>query len=324
MNNARFATASSFWQKSLTSIAAISIVTLISACSDKSPSPSPTPATKPATTQPQGSRSNKAFLWQINSPRNRVYILGSIHLLKKSDYPLAQQINAAYEDAEKLVFEVDLGKLESSEAQSIVLEKATAKDGKTLKDRLTPETYQLAQTKASEIGLPIEAFSGFKPWFFSLTLITLKLQRLGFNPENGVDQYFFQKATKDGKQILALETIEDQFNLFDNFSQGDQEQYIRQTIDELKILEVSFQKMVAAWKTGDDKALETLLLESFEDYPELEDQIFGARNRKWMTTIEPLLQKEEDYLIVVGAGHLVGKDSVLQLLEAKGHVLKRL
>lgn len=324
MKQSRFTTVSSFLKQGLTSIAVISMVALTSACSDTSPTPSPTSSAQPETTQPKAPHPDKAFLWQVQSPKNTVYILGSIHLLKQSDYPLAQQINAAYEDAEKLVFEVDLGKLESGEAQSLVLDKATAQDGKTLQDRLTPETYQLAKTKASEIGLPIEAFSGFKPWFFSLSLITLKLQRLDFDPKNGVDQYFFKKATKDGKEILALETIEDQFNLFDGFSQGDQEEYIRQTIDELETLETSFKNMVVAWKTGDDKTLETLLLESFKDYPELEDQIFGARNRKWMTTIEPLLQKEDDYLIVVGAGHLVGKDSVLQLLQAKGHTLKRL
>lgn len=311
-------------RRNLPRIAAIAMLALVSACQDKPTDPSPTPTPQATPAQTQAPQPEKAFLWQVKSPQNTVYILGSIHLLKESDYPLAQQINDAYDDAEKLVFEVDLRELESSKTQSIVLEKATAQDGKTLKDRLTPETYQLAKTKASEIGLPIEAFSGFKPWFFSLTLITLKLQRLEFNPQNGVDQYFFKKAIKDGKETLALETIEDQFNLFDSFSQGNQEQYIRQTIDDLDTLETSFQEMVQAWKSGDDKTLESLLLKSFKDYPELEDQIFGARNRKWMTTIEPLLQQDEDYLIVVGAGHLVGKDNVLQLIEAKGHTLKRL
>lgn len=309
-------------RQNVSRIAVVTLLTLVSACGDKPPRPSPTPS--PQVPQAQAPQPQQTFLWKVKSPQNTVYLLGSIHLLKKSDYPLAKQINDAYEDAEKLVFEVDMGELESSKTQSLVLEKATAQDGKTLKDRLTPETYQLAKTTASEIGLPIEAFSGFKPWFFSLTLITLKLQRLEFNPEHGVDQYFFKKATKDGKETLALETIEDQFNLFDSFSQGDQEQYIRQTIDELDTLETSFQEMVSAWKSGDDQTLKNLLLKSFKDYPELEDQIFGARNRKWMTTIEPLLQKEDDYLIVVGAGHLVGKDSVLELLQAKGHTLKRL
>ncbi|WP_299490122.1 TraB/GumN family protein [Acaryochloris sp. IP29b_bin.137] len=311
-------------RKILPRITVITLLTLVSACGDKPTSPSLSPAPSPQTSQPPAPQPEKTFLWQIKSSKNTVYLLGSIHLLKKSDYPLAQQINDAYEDAEKLVFEVDLGELESSKTQSIVLEKATAQDGKTLKDRLTPETYQLAKNTASEIGLPIEAFSGFKPWFFSLTLVTLKLQRLEFDPEHGVDQYFFKKAVKDGKETLALETIEDQFNLFDSFSQGDQEQYIRQTIDELDTLETSFQEMVTSWKSGDDKTLEALLLKSFKDYPELEDQIFGARNRKWMTVIEPLLQKEDDYLIVVGAGHLVGKDSVLKLLQAKGHKPTRL
>ena len=324
MIKTKVATVSTWFKQGLTSVVALSMVALTVACDQDASTPPSPPVAKPESTQPNTPRSGKAFLWQVKSPQNTVYILGSIHLLKKSDYPLAPQINQAYDDAEKLVFEVDLGELKSSKAQSIVLEKATATDGKTLQDRLGPDTYQLAKTKASEIGLPIEAFSGFKPWFFSLSLITMKLQRLDFNPEDGVDQYFFKKATKDGKEVLALETIEDQFNLFDSFAQGDQDQYIRQTIDELETLEGSFKDMVAAWKMGDNQALEALLLESFKEYPELEDQIFGARNRKWMTTIEPLLQQKDDYLIVVGAGHLVGKDSVLKLLQAKGHTPQRL
>ncbi|WP_299416567.1 TraB/GumN family protein [Acaryochloris sp. IP29b_bin.148] len=310
--------------KNLSRIAVIALLALISACQEKPTDSTSTPTPQTTQAQPEAPQPPKTFLWQVKSPKNTIYLLGSIHLLKESDYPLATQINDAYEDAEKLVFEVDMDQLESSETQSMVLEKATAQDGKTLPDRLTPQTYQLAKTAASEVGLPIEAFSGFKPWFFSLTLITMKFQRLGFNPQNGVDQYFFQKAKKDGKETLALEAIEDQLNLFNNFSQGDQEQYIRQTIEELDTLETSFQEMVQAWKAGDDQTLESLLLKSFKDYPDLEDQIFGARNRKWMTTIEPLLQKEDDYLIVVGAGHLVGKDSVLKLLQAKGHTPKRL
>ncbi|NJK29986.1 MAG: TraB/GumN family protein [Acaryochloris sp. SU_5_25] len=325
MFNIRFISGSTLLQQGLTRMALMVMLALTVACSDSAPKArkqSPSPAQSEAT-QPQAPRPPKVFLWQVKSPRNTVYILGSIHLLKPSDYPLAQQINEAYDNAEKLVLEVDLGDLKSSQAQSIVLDKATAKDGKTLQDRLTPQTYELAKTKASEIGLPIEAFSGFEPWFFSLSLVTLKLQRLDFKTEHGVDQYFFNKATQDKKEILALETIEDQFNLFDNFSQGNQEKYIRQTIEELDTLETSFKKIVGAWKVGDEKTLESLMFESFNDYPDLEDQIFGARNRKWMTTLEPLLQKEEDYLVIVGAGHLVGKDNVLQLLQAKGHRVQR-
>jgi uncharacterized protein YbaP (TraB family) len=325
MFNTQFVNRSTLLQQGLSRMALMVMVALTVACSDPAPKAgkhSPSPLQTEAA-QPQAPRPQKVFLWQVKSSKNTVYILGSIHLLKPSDYPLAQQINEAYNDAEKLVFEVDLGDLKSSQAQSIVLDKATAKDGKTLQDRLTPQTYQLAKATASEIGLPIEAFSGFEPWFFSLSLVTLKLQRLDFNPEYGVDQYFFNKATQDKKEVLALETIEDQFNLFDNFSQGNQEKYIRQTIEELDALETSFQKIVAAWKTGDEKTIESLMFESFNDYPELEDQIFGVRNRKWMATIEPLLQKEEDYLVIVGAGHLVGKNNVLQLLQAKGHRVQR-
>ncbi|NET38711.1 MAG: TraB/GumN family protein, partial [Cyanothece sp. SIO1E1] len=127
----------------------------------------------------ESTQAPEIFLWQVESPTNTLYLLGSVHILQAADYPLPQPMQAAFDQAEKLVFEVDLAELETSSTQTLILQKAAPDQNETLRTSLTPETYQLAQRKAAEIGLPIAAFDSFEPWFFVLSLVTLKLQSLG-------------------------------------------------------------------------------------------------------------------------------------------------
>ncbi|NET38635.1 MAG: TraB/GumN family protein, partial [Cyanothece sp. SIO1E1] len=179
------------------------------------------------------------------------------------------------------------------------------------------------QRKAAEIGLPIAAFDSFEPWFFVLSLVTLKLQSLGFDPNYGVDRYFFNQAVQANKEILGLETVSDQLSLFDNLSAQDQEAYVQQTLLEFDTLETSFQSIIDAWKAGDAETLGNLIFESFEQYPAIRQKLFDERNQKWVPQIEALLQQDDDYLIVVGAGHLIGEGSVIDLLQDKGYVAKQ-
>lgn len=306
-----------------TKFALIGVVALTApACTEKQTStdssPSPTELQSQGADQ-QPSQNEKVFLWSIKSSQNTLYLLGSVHLLQKKDYPLPVALETAYQDAEKLVFEIDLGEAESPEVQQLVLKKAALPDGKTLKTTLSPETYQLAELKAKELGLPIQAMDKFEPWFFSLSLLAMKLNQIGFQAQYGVDRHYYQRAIKDGKETLALETVADQINVFDALEPSNQDDYVRQTLLELDTLGNSITEIVQAWKVGDIATLEELLFESFEKYPNMRAKLFDERNQNWLKTLVPLLEKEEDYLVVVGAGHLVGENNVLELLEDKGY-----
>jgi len=266
---------------------------------------------------------SKHFLWKVETPQNRVYLLGSIHVLSQNDYPLPPMMETAFEEAEKVVFELDLNELETLETQSVMLEKATPPQGQTLRDLIQPETYQVVESTMADLGFPIQVFSNFEPWFVSVSLVSLQLQRLGFDPQYGVDRYFFEKAIADQKEILTLETVEEQLSLFDELPLEEQDKMLRQTLEEIDTLENSFQDMLVAWKTGDTQTLENLILTGFQDYPVLEEKIFRDRNQKWMAKIDGFLADDEDYLIVVGAGHLVGEEGLIEMLRDRGYSVEQ-
>ncbi len=267
---------------------------------------------------------DKAFLWQIESPNNTVYLLGSIHLLREADYPLDQSIQAAYEDAETVVFEIDIAESESPQTIQTFLQTALPDSPEeVLSNALDDETYTLAQATAAEFGLPLAGFNNLEPWAFYLSLVGLQSLQLGFAPEYGVDAYFFNQATLEGKNTLALETIEEQLGFFDNLSAPVQADLVGQLLLELDTFEESIETVVSAWKLGDIPAFEQVTLDGFTDFPEAYDALLVQRNQNWIPDIESFINQPEDYLVIVGAAHLVGEDSVVQLLQDRGYSVEQ-
>ena len=269
---------------------------------------------------------DKSFLWQVQPTKSNgsVYILGSIHFLKKENYPLKKNIEKAFTNAEKLVLEINLKDAESGAVQRMTLEKGMQRNGKTLDQNISPETYGLAQKRAAELGIDIRALSPLKPWVVALTLTALQLQKLGFDPKHGVDRYLAERAIKSGKSISGLETAAFQIGLIDDLSERDQESMLRQSLKEMDLLDKGLAQIVRAWSTGDVQSLETLLLNSMREYPVVYQRIIVDRNRRWLPEIEKMIEQGESTLIVVGAGHLIGKDGVVELLKARGYTLEQM
>lgn len=269
---------------------------------------------------------DKSFLWQVQPTKSNgsVYILGSIHFLKKENYPLKKNIEKAFTNAEKLVLEINLKDAESGAVQRMTLEKGMQRNGKTLDQNISPETYGLAQKRAAELGIDIRALSPLKPWVVALTLTALQLQKLGFDPKHGVDRYLAERAIKSGKSIAGLETAAFQIGLIDDLSERDQESMLRQSLKEMDLLDKGLAQIVRAWSTGDVQSLETLLLNSMREYPVVYQRIIVDRNRRWLPEIEKMIEQGESTLIVVGAGHLIGKDGVVELLKARGYTLEQM
>jgi uncharacterized protein len=266
----------------------------------------------------------KSFLWQLQSGKGDIYILGSIHFLKRQNYPLNPTIEKAFDSAKKLVFELDLKSADSGTVQRLTLEKGLHRDGKTLQQNVSAETYSLAAKRAQELGLDIHALSPLKPWMVALTMASLQLQKLGFDPNSGIDRYLAARATKAGKPIAGLETAAFQIGLMDQLSASDQESMLRQSLKEMDLLDKGLDQIVRAWAAGDVPALEQLLLKSMREYPAVHQKIVVDRNRRWLPEIERLIQEGESALVVVGAAHLVGKEGVIELLKARGYTLEQM
>jgi uncharacterized protein YbaP (TraB family) len=265
----------------------------------------------------------KSCLWTVASPSNKIYLLGSLHLLKQDAYPLAAAIEEAYADSRAIIFETDIGAMQQPAMQARLLEMGVYPAEENLLQHLDATTRQRLVKKMNEIGLPLEQFSRFKPWFLALTLTTLELQRLGYNPAFGVDVYFFNRANADGKEIGFLEPAEFHIQLLGNMAAQSQNDFLSQTLKDLEVVNKLAADLVSSWKTGDSERLNDLLSKSFKEYPDLRDRLLIERNKKWAGDIEGAMRQNKNTLFVVGAGHLVGPESVVDLLRKRGYEVRQ-
>lgn len=260
----------------------------------------------------------KHSLWKVEGRTNALYLFGSIHFLKEDFYPLPQPIEDAYKQSQVVVFEVNLDEMGSPESQLKMLQSGKQPEGQTLKDTLSKETYAKLEAHLSESGAPVILFDALRPWMVAVTLIGSELMKLGFNPEEGVDKYFFGKAKKDKKEIVPLETLDFQLSFFTGLTKQEEDAMLRETLQEISNFKKDLQQIIDAWKTGDTKALEKLTLDAMRDYPQLHKKLLIDRNKQWVDKLQKLHASGKTVFVVVGAAHLVGKDSVIDLLNAKG------
>lgn len=266
----------------------------------------------------------KSFLWKVESGKGTAYFLGSIHLLKKDSAPLSGAIDETFNKAKRLVFEIDLLNEGPEKMQQLILQKGINRDGSTLQQNISPETYELAAKWASDLGIDIKIMTPFKPWVAAMTMLVMQLQKLGYDPNLGVDRQLAQRAKQANKPVSGLETAEFQVGLFDQLSPRIQDLMVRQTLAEMEQLEKSVDQIVRAWRSGDVAAAEKFFLDSMKDYPEIQEKLVDERNRNWLAEIDRLLKVDEPILIVVGAAHLVGKNGIIELLKARGYKVEQL
>jgi len=263
-------------------------------------------------------------LWRASNGANHVYLQGSVHLLKKSHYPLPEALEKAYADSSVLVLEADLSAAQDPALQMALLQKGMLEGKDTLQGLLSEETWAMAEKQVKEMGMNIALFNAFKPWYFATSITALRLQTLGFSPFDGVDWHFFNRAKTDEKLVIGLETLDYQMSLFDAISKGDQEAMVRQTLEDIAHIEEEMDGILEAWSTGDLKAMDETLLKSFKEYPVVYKSLVTDRNHNWIPKIVEYLNSGKVHMIVVGAGHFSGEEGLLELLKKKGLRIKQL
>ena len=267
----------------------------------------------------------KSFLWKVQSSQSTVYLLGSIHFLKKDVYPLNQTIENAYESSDRLVVEAninDLGKLDLKR----LADKAFYKDGDDLEKHVSPETYRLIQKESRSLDMPIDLIRMQRPWFLALSFEATELMRLGYDPQYGVDYHFLAKA-QGKKEILELESLDEQLSLLSDYSDKEQEQFLLYTLNSLSSMGRQVEDMVRAWTTGDAQSLESIIADAAPPDASLApvlEKLFDERNLKMTSKIEGYLKSKGTYFVIVGAGHLVGKRGIIELIKSKGYVVEQL
>jgi uncharacterized protein YbaP (TraB family) len=271
-----------------------------------------------------GGGKSKATLWKVRGDHNTIYLLGSIHVLSKQAYPLKPVLERAFDDADQVVFEIDLTQFDQKSFSKEFSRTAFYPRGQSLSSTLTPRTIQLLNNILPDYGLSLKQVEHLRPWFLAEALSSRTLERAGFTDQFGIDFYFFRKAKAAGKPVLGLETLRDQAEIFDRFDDRQNEQYLLSTLSGLPAYEEMIRRLVNAWKDGDVRLLDRLLNQDKQSDPFTHETLFSRRNSKWLPEIERFAHGNGNYLIIVGAGHLVGDDGVVAQLRRAGFSVQQL
>jgi len=263
--------------------------------------------------------------WRIEGPGGgSVVLLGSVHTLREGDYPLPESIDRLYEGADSIVMELDMDDLRPDAIQAALLGAAMLPPADRLADVLSPALYRDAETTARDLGLDLGLLDRFEPWLVAITMLDLGMTRLGYRSDRGIEQYLLGRAREDGKPVEGLESLATQVAVFDSLSLDEQGELLEQTLLEIDTASSVMSEMIAAWRDGRLDELTATLLDDFQAFPDLYASLVVDRNTDWTGKIEQMLNDRRAYLIVVGGLHLVGDDSVIRMLAARGHDAERL
>jgi uncharacterized protein YbaP (TraB family) len=163
-----------------------------------------------------------------------------------------------------------------------------------------------------------------RPSILMITLVGLELQKLQVS-EKGIDVHYYGKAAAEEKPVAGLETVEEQIEMLTTMGQGYEDDFVMFNLRDMKEMGEIFESMAQAWRSGDDGKLADLILEKMKArFPKLHQSIMIDRNLKWIPRLEKYLQSPETELVLVGAGHLVGEQGVLDELIKRGYRIEQM
>ncbi|OHW61903.1 endo-1,4-beta-xylanase A precursor [Andreesenia angusta] len=291
----------------------------------------------------------KGLFYRVSDGKKDIYLLGSIHLGTENAYPISKKIRETFKDVENIAVEVNI--LEEAQLTDYIMSKATYPEGQSLKDDISPALYEeISKLLEEHKVLSIEDIEGYKPWYINMVLPMLvgledledtgigedidydnmtpeeieELENLPYQYTPGIDKYFLEKAEQNSVDIVEIEGASYQIDMLSGMSKSTQEEILRTTVSQLVTGvddQVTLDTMIAYWRAGDYASFESIIEMSMDSMPEEYNQaLWHNRNREMANKVEEYLSdSDEDYFVVVGAGHLVGETSVVKELESKGY-----
>lgn len=262
-------------------------------------------------------------VWRVSSGENEIYLAGSVHLLKESDYPLPKEFDVAFEKSDKVVFETDIDKLNDPQIAQVLLSKAMIPDNKTLKDILSEDVYKKLEEESSKLSIPLASLSRLKPSMVIVTMTGIKMQQMSITAD-GVDQHFHKRAKELGKVLGFLETVEEQLDVLTSMGDGNEDSFVSYSLEDMDEMESAMDELTGSWRNGSSDLMTNQLTEMKIEYPEIYKSIMVNRNNNWILQIVDFLEDKSTEFVIVGALHLHGSDGLLAMLKAKGYQVEQL
>ncbi len=255
----------------------------------------------------------KPLAWEITHPTKPgdITLIGSIHLLRRADNPLPKYLYEFVEKADKIVFEIAPSELDNTDATAQLIEQENALQIPAV-EQLSPNTVRRLRNLLSDHQLSQTHWDEQALFLTLMTATSLAGTEAGARPEFGVDFQLMRHARNLGKETSGLETVSDQIAIFDDVPVDEIEDVILSTLDDIEAGGAEVRKLIRAWRLGDVEEFYTIIDKSFPNSPVLKQKLLHDRTAKWFSRLEQALEMEGNTLVVVGAAHVMGKDSLLE------------
>lgn len=277
---------------------------------------------------PDGSpgKDGKSFLWKVEGNNSLCYLLGSVHVMKKEAYPLPQALEDAFKQSEKLALEADVSDEKMMEVSVLIMQKGMYPAEDSLEKNISPDTLDILKKKLEPLGLGFDFVNRMKPWMAAMTIVSLEMNKAGYDAGLGIDKYFAAKA-KGKKEIVELEGFNFQINLFESFSKQENEKFLVYTLKEAENTSRELENIIAYWRSGDTKKMETVIAQNTNGDPgllEIFRKINDNRNIGMAEKVVGYLASGKKHLVIAGAMHMVGPKGLVRLLQDKGYAVTQL
>jgi uncharacterized protein len=265
------------------------------------------------------SASGEPALWRVHGSPGTAYLFGSIHVLPPNVNWRSPRVDAAIRSANVFVFEIPNDEETQARIARLIAEKGQLPRGMTLPALLPPRSLVDYDADLALAHVPHSAIDGKRPWLADLFLVVQRMAQEKASPTLGVDATLMKEAASRRQEVRYLESIDTQIALLVPNDEKLELDEFEADLKEFRKEKDEFNDLISAWSRGDPSEIDKLINGEFSAHPEARKALLDDRNQAWSKKIESWLLEDKVFFITVGAGHLAGKNSLVQVLRHDGY-----
>jgi uncharacterized protein YbaP (TraB family) len=262
-------------------------------------------------------------LWSVSDADTTVYLFGTIHLLPEKYNWRTTRFDKAVASSQELVVETIIDDKNPMQLLGILTQLGFSNKVPPIAERVPPEKRALLEEAIKKSGIPRPAFDKMETWAAAFMLLGIQFKELGLKSDEGVEVTLRNSFKTQGKAIGQLETNAEQLGFFDTLPEKAQQALLEGAIERPQDVTKQFQAMLQAWSRGDVTSIARSFNHDLSESPELKEALIKRRNANWSRWIERRMARPGALMIAVGAGHLAGRDSVIEMLRRDGFRVRR-
>jgi len=269
-------------------------------------------------------RNDAPAIWAVKDFDSTLYLYGTVHLLPDDLDWQKEDMRGAFKEAGTVFFEVDTGSDGQVQAAVFTTSLGMRQDGLRLSDGLDSYQLKLLDAAAHNGKLSLAALDSMKPWLASEFLTVAAAINAGLSPELSADDALKSRARREQKNIIYLETIEDQIRVSADQPQSIQLSLLTETLEGFNSLGDDLTDIAQSWAVGrTDYLTREMVMPMKSNSPIFYDTLITQRNKKWTTQLTSFMEGSGTGFAAVGISHILGEDSLIEMLREQGYEVSR-